>query len=87
MKYKLIQRANPQHREEPGKWYASPVNDGKIDQKAISQEIVEISSLVRGDVSNVIESLLDTIPKYLLMGKAFIWAISARCAYRSAAKA
>jgi predicted histone-like DNA-binding protein len=70
MKYKLTLRVNPQHREEQGKWYASPVNDGKIDQKAISREIVDLSSLARGDVANVIESLLDTLPKYLLMGKS-----------------
>jgi predicted histone-like DNA-binding protein len=70
MKYKLIQRANPQARGEQAKWYATPVNDGKIDQKSISMEIVEISSLSRGDVANVIECLLDTLPKYLLMGKS-----------------
>ena len=70
MKYKLTQRKNPQHPELQGKWYASPVNDGKINQKTISAEIVEISSLSRGDVSNVIESLIDTLPKYLLMGKS-----------------
>ena len=70
MKYKLTQRKNPLHPEQPGKYYASPVNDGKIDQKTISVEIVEISSLARGDVANVIECLLDTLPKYLLMGKS-----------------
>jgi predicted histone-like DNA-binding protein len=70
MKYKLIQRKNPLQPTQEGKWYASPVNDGKIDQKTISAEIVEISSLARGDVANVIESLLDTLPKYLLMGKS-----------------
>jgi predicted histone-like DNA-binding protein len=70
MKYKLIRRKNPLHPEEEGKWYAAPVNDGRINQKNISAEIVEISSLARGDVSNVIESLMDTLPKYLLMGKS-----------------
>ena len=69
MKYKLIQRANPQDRSKQ-KWYASPVNDGRITQKAIAADIVELSSLSRGDVSNVIECLIDTVPKYLLMGKS-----------------
>ncbi|MDR1737326.1 MAG: HU family DNA-binding protein [Candidatus Symbiothrix sp.] len=69
MKYKLIQRANPQDRSQ-SKWYASPVNDGKVSQKNIAADIVELSSLSRGDVANVIESLLDTLPKYLLMGKS-----------------
>jgi predicted histone-like DNA-binding protein len=70
MKYKLVERTNPQQPQLAGKYYAAPVNDGKITQKEIAAEIVELSSLSRGDVSNVIESLLDTIPKYLLMGKS-----------------
>ncbi|GHT18475.1 hypothetical protein FACS189429_5070 [Bacteroidia bacterium] len=69
MKYKMIQRTNPQDRTKI-KWYASPVNEGKITQKSIAADIVELSSLARGDVSNVIESLIDTMPKYLLMGKS-----------------
>jgi len=69
MKYKLIRRANPQDRKQQ-KWYATPVNDGRITQKDIAADIVDLSSLSRGDVANVIEALLDTLPKYLLMGKS-----------------
>ena len=69
MKYKLIERANPQDRTK-SKLYAKPVNEGTVTQKAISADIVNLSSLSRGDVSNVIESLIDTMPKYLLMGKS-----------------
>ena len=65
----MIKRINPQDRTQ-FKWYAAPVNNGKITQKNIAAEIVGISSLARGDVSNVIESLIDTVPKYLLMGKS-----------------
>jgi len=70
MKYKLIQRTNPQKRDEPQKWYASPVNQGTVHQRQIAEDIVALSSLSRGDVSNVIDNLLDTVPKYLLMGKS-----------------
>ena len=69
MKYRLVKRVNPRERKEE-KWYASPVNDGKITKTDIAKEIVNMSSLSRGDVSNVIENLLDTMPKYLLMGKS-----------------
>lgn len=69
MKYKLIERANPQNREQT-KWYASPVNDGKISKTELAKEIAAISSLSRGDVSNVIENLLEAMPKYLIMGKS-----------------
>jgi predicted histone-like DNA-binding protein len=65
----MIQRANPQDRKVV-KWYATPVNDGKITKIDLAKEIVNISSLSRGDVSNVIESLIDIMPKYLLMGKS-----------------
>jgi predicted histone-like DNA-binding protein len=65
----MVKRANPQNRSIE-KWYAQPVNDGRITQKSIVANIVELSSLSRGDESNVIESLIDTIPKYLLMGNS-----------------
>jgi predicted histone-like DNA-binding protein len=70
MKYKLLERPNPQDRQVPGKWYATPVNDGKVSQQAIALDIVNLSSLSRGDVGNVINCLIDTVPKYLLMGKS-----------------
>lgn len=69
MKYKLIQRPNPLDRTKL-KWYAVPVNDGKIDKKALAKEIVDLSALSRGDVSDVIENLIDVVPKYLMMGKS-----------------
>jgi predicted histone-like DNA-binding protein len=65
MKYKLTKRTNPQNRKEE-KWYASTVNEGRVSQKEISADIVALSSLARGDVSNVI----DTVPKYLIMNRS-----------------
>ena len=69
MKYKFIKRANPQDRTKQ-KWYVTPVNAGRVERKDLDKEIVNVSSLSRGDVSNAIENLLDIIPKYLLMGKS-----------------
>ena len=69
MKYKLIKRSNPQNKSQR-KWYASPVNEGKITKKDINKVIVSMSSLSRGEVSNVIENLFEVIPTYLLMGKS-----------------
>ena len=70
MKYKLVSRKNPQNPQAPAKMYAMPVNEGKLSQKEISAELVALSSLTRGDVANVVENLLDVIPKYLLLGKS-----------------
>jgi hypothetical protein len=36
----------------------------------LSAEIVSLSSLSRGDVSDVMENMIDVILKYLLMGKS-----------------
>jgi predicted histone-like DNA-binding protein len=69
MNYKLISRENPRDRDE-SKLYAAPVNDGRISVDDLAREIVDLSSLSRGDVSNVIKSFIDVTPKYLLMGKS-----------------
>jgi predicted histone-like DNA-binding protein len=69
MKYKLIQRKNPRDLTKV-KWYALPVSNGRVNKPELSAEIVSLSSLSRGDVSNVIENMIDVIPKYLLMGKS-----------------
>jgi hypothetical protein len=42
MKYKMIQRVNQQNRAEI-KWYATPVNDGKVGQKKIAADIVKMT--------------------------------------------
>ena len=70
MKYKLQQRINPQNPQGPKKYYAAPVNDGRVTKKEIAADIVKLSAMSRGDVSNVIESLIDTVPGYLLMNKS-----------------
>ncbi|MGP1421958.1 MAG: HU family DNA-binding protein [Tannerella sp.] len=69
MKYKMIQRANPQDRTQI-KWYAAPVNEGRVTQREIAADIVELSSLSRGDISNVIESLITIVPRYLMLGRS-----------------
>jgi predicted histone-like DNA-binding protein len=69
MKYKLIWRKNPQDRNSR-KLYATPVNDGTVTESDLKKEIVALSSLSKGDVSNVIEGLIEVVPKYLLMGKS-----------------
>lgn len=68
MKYRLIQKANPLEPETKRKWYASPVKAGTINNYQLSKGISSKSSLTRGDVMNVIENLVDEIPKYLTEG-------------------
>jgi len=70
MKYKFVKRKNPADKNAPPKFYATPVYDGKVTKKQISDDLVLISSLSRGDISSVIENLIDSIPKYLLMNQS-----------------
>jgi DNA-binding protein, histone-like, putative len=68
MKFRLIQKANPLEPETKRKWYASPVKAGTINNYQLSKGISSKSSLTRGDVMNVIENMVDEIPKYLIEG-------------------
>lgn len=68
MKYKLIERRNPQKPEEPKKWFANPVNQGTVSTYQLSKKISGRSSLTRGDISNVLENLIDELPTYLING-------------------
>lgn len=70
MKYKLIQKAKPGDSQAKKKWYATTVNQGKITIEQLSKDIAGRSSLTRGDIKNVIENLLDEIPKYLVNGSS-----------------
>jgi len=67
MKIKLIQKANPQKREDV-KWYASPINVGTKDLKAIAKDIAGRSSLTRGDIENVLANFVDELPTFLKDG-------------------
>ena len=70
MKYRKIVRTNPLNPAAPGKYYARPVTEGTVTKKTLAEDLVLISSLSRGDISSVIENLIDILPKYLLMGKS-----------------
>lgn len=68
MKYKLIQKANPLEPDTERKWYASPVKAGTINNYQLSKGIANKSFLARGAVMNVIENMVDEIPRYLIDG-------------------
>ena len=70
MKYKKVIRTNPLEPEAPGKYYAQPIIDGTVTKKTLADDLVLISSLSRGDISSVIENLIEILPKYLLTGKS-----------------
>ena len=69
MKYHLVQKANPQERSKK-KWYANAVISSKVEQKDIAKTISSKSSLTAGDIANVIQNLLEELPKELVKGNS-----------------
>ena len=67
MRFKLVQKKNPQKREEV-KYYANAVNVGHKSLDDIARDIAGRSSLTRGDVSNVLYNFIDCLPHYLRDG-------------------
>ncbi|MGE0076907.1 MAG: HU family DNA-binding protein [Bacteroidales bacterium] len=70
MKYKLVEKGNPLKPEIPKKWYANPINQGVVSKAQVSKEIAGRSSLTSGDISNVLENLIEELPKYLIAGNS-----------------
>ncbi|MCK0203070.1 HU family DNA-binding protein [Ornithobacterium rhinotracheale] len=70
MKYRLVQKGKPGDPQAPKKWYANPVKSGNVNQKSLSKEIAGRSSLAAGDVSNVIQNLLELLPSKLMEGNS-----------------
>ena len=69
LKYKLVERSNPRDLAAPKKFYAVHTSSGRKTLGNISRDIEDKSSLSRGDISNVLDNLVDQIPKYLLDGQ------------------
>ena len=68
MIYRLIERINPQRRDEPKKWYTSSIHTGNVTVKSFAKEIAGRSSLTRGDIENVLANFLDELPLLLTAG-------------------
>lgn len=68
--YKLVEKGNPSDSTAPKKYYANHVNKGKKTFAEIKRDIEDMSSLTRGDIGNVLDNLVDQVPKYLLDGQS-----------------
>ncbi|MDO5616463.1 MAG: HU family DNA-binding protein [Cruoricaptor ignavus] len=70
MKYKLVQKGKPGDKEAPKKFYASPIKTGNVTSKTIAKDIAGRSSLTSGDVSNVLQNLVEILPQKLIDGNS-----------------
>jgi len=69
MKYKIIERLNPQDKTAPAKFYPSIVSNGVIDLTELSRSVSKRCSMTYSDVYAVIYALVDVIPENLSNGK------------------
>ncbi|MFU2093423.1 HU family DNA-binding protein [Ornithobacterium rhinotracheale] len=70
VKYNVVERKNPQKREEPSKWYANAKADGDISLKEIAEEISGGSTTVSDtDVLAVLNEMIKTCTRHLSDGK------------------
>jgi predicted histone-like DNA-binding protein len=68
MKFRLIERANPNQPSAPKRYYPSAVNAGKFTIKDFAKEIAGRSSLTRGDIENVLSNFMEELPTFLKLG-------------------
>ena len=69
VKYKVVEMGNALQPAQPKKFYARQVSNGEINLRALAQEIAAASSLTVGDVHNVLDNLIDMVPKHIADGK------------------
>jgi predicted histone-like DNA-binding protein len=61
-------RLNPRDLKAAGKFYPAPAYIAEIDVNQLSAEISDNTTLTPTEVIGVIKSLLQTVPKYLMLG-------------------
>ena len=68
MQYKLTQKHNPANRGEAAKWYASPLNNGKISAFQLNRQVIMRSKLDKDIVKKVVDITADEISRLLMEG-------------------
>ncbi len=59
---------NPLKKADPKKRFAQPVYADKVAQKQLARQLADLSSLSTGDVANVVQNLVEELPKILTRG-------------------
>lgn len=66
--YKLVQKKNPQKKEEPAKWYAVPNSAKPLAQKALTRAATENTTTAAIEMEAAMELLAAFIPRQLQQG-------------------
>jgi predicted histone-like DNA-binding protein len=61
IRFRLVQRGNPQKQDEPKKWYAQAKSDGEINLKQLGKEITQRCTVNYADTLAVLEALTQVL--------------------------
>lgn len=67
-KYKLIKKVNPQKRQEPGKWYATPKSETPLSGKAMTRAATANTTTAPIEMETALELLAKFVPQQLQQG-------------------
>ena len=67
-KYKLIKKVNPQKRQEPGKWYATPKREHPHTGKAMTCAATANTTTAPIEMEASLELLAKFVPQQLQQG-------------------
>lgn len=68
MNYKLVKKYNPANRKESARWYATPVNNGKITAFQLKRQVMLHSNAGKDTVQKVSEAIVETVKELLQNG-------------------
>lgn len=69
IKFKTVQKKNPQDLAAPAQWYATAVGDGETTIKDLAEYASEMSTVSKADILAVLETSLTKISKDLANGR------------------
>ena len=69
IKFNVIAKKNPQRRDEPAKYYANIVGDGKTTLEDLAKYAAEMSTVSKADIVAVMESIFGKIASDVADGK------------------
>lgn len=67
-KYKLIKKVNPQKRQEPAKWYATPKSETPLSGKAMTRAATANTTTAPIEMEASLELLAKFVPQQLQQG-------------------
>lgn len=69
-KYRFVKRKNLQKKAEPGKWYASPIVDNRLNTGTVCRVVTRNTTTAPTELESGFNLVCDAIPLQLQMGNS-----------------